>query len=148
MEEKDDEEKEEEEEMEKNRMRPSWPRVGAIEFAEDYSVRYRPGLDLVLKGVNFSVGAGERIGIVGRTGAGKSSLTSALFRILEAASGVIRVDGVDIAGLGLRRLRSGISVIPQDPVLFSGTLRFNLDPFERHSDEEIWRALEIAHLKK
>ena len=125
-----------------------WPSAGAIEFVDDFSIRYRPGLDLVLKRVNFRVEAGHRIGIVGRTGAGKSSLTTALFRILEAASGVIRVDGVDIATLGLRRLRSNISIIPQDPVVFSGTLRFNLDPFEKHSDEEIWRALEISHLKR
>ena len=92
---------------------PSWPSSGSIEFADNYSVRYRPGLDLVLNHVNFLVEGGQSVGIVGRTGAGKSSLTTALFRILEAASGVIRVDGIDISQLGLRRLRSSISIIPQ-----------------------------------
>jgi len=87
------------------------------------------------------------VGIVGRTGAGKSSLTLALFRIIESAGGSILIDGQEISKLGLHSLRSRLTIIPQDPVLFSGTLRVNLDPFNKHTDEDIWRALEHAHLK-
>lgn len=88
-----------------------------------------------------------QVGIVGRTGAGKSSLTLALFRIIEAAHGSILIDGIDISKLGLHSLRSRLTIIPQDPVLFSGSLRLNLDPFSNHSDDDVWRALEHAHLK-
>lgn len=123
-----------------------WPSNGCVDF-KDFKVRYREGLDLVLHGISFSVLGGEKIGIVGRTGAGKSSLTLALFRIIEAASGKILIDNIDISKLGLHDLRSRLTIIPQDPVLFSGTLRMNLDPFDNHSDEEVWRALEHAHLK-
>lgn len=123
-----------------------WPCSGRVDF-KDFKVRYREGLDLVLHGVSFSVLGGEKIGIVGRTGAGKSSLTLALFRIIEAAGGRILIDNIDISKLGLHDLRSRLTIIPQDPVLFSGTLRMNLDPFDDHGDEEIWRALEHAHLK-
>ncbi|XP_076297622.1 multidrug-Resistance like Protein 1 isoform X1 [Lasioglossum baleicum] len=123
-----------------------WPTQGQVEF-NNYKVRYREGLDLVLRGVTFSVKEGEKVGIVGRTGAGKSSLTLALFRILEAAEGRISIDGVDISKLGLHDLRSRLTIIPQDPILFSGTLRMNLDPFNNHTDDEVWRALEHAHLK-
>ncbi|XP_032672071.1 multidrug resistance-associated protein 1 isoform X3 [Odontomachus brunneus] len=123
-----------------------WPSSGRVDF-KDFKVRYREGLDLVLHGISFSVLGGEKIGIVGRTGAGKSSLTLALFRIIEAASGEILIDDINISKLGLHDLRSRLTIIPQDPVLFSGTLRLNLDPFDNHSDEEIWRALEHAHLK-
>ncbi|XP_044271387.1 multidrug resistance-associated protein 1 isoform X5 [Tribolium madens] len=123
-----------------------WPENGTVQFNK-YAVRYRPGLDLVLKGVNFSINGGEKVGIVGRTGAGKSSLTLALFRIIEAAEGEILIDGINIAELGLHTLRSRLTIIPQDAVLFSGTLRMNLDPFDKHSDEEVWKALEHAHLK-
>lgn len=124
-----------------------WPTTGCVEF-RDYKVRYREGLDLVLRGLNFSVKGGEKVGIVGRTGAGKSSLTLSLFRIIEAAEGKIFIDGLDIAEMGLHALRSRLTIIPQDPVLFSGTLRLNLDPFVRYSDEQVWRALEHAHLKE
>ncbi|XP_068007071.1 ATP-binding cassette sub-family C member 3 isoform X2 [Melanerpes formicivorus] len=124
-----------------------WPSKGELEFV-NYSVRYRKGLDLVLKGINLQVHGGEKIGIVGRTGAGKSSMTLCLFRILEAAKGEIRIDGVNISEIGLHDLRSRLTIIPQDPVLFSGTLRMNLDPFNKYSDEEIWKALELSHLKR
>ncbi|XP_049764041.1 multidrug resistance-associated protein 1 isoform X1 [Schistocerca cancellata] len=123
-----------------------WPSKGEVQF-KDYKVRYREGLDLVLHGITFSVSGGEKVGIVGRTGAGKSSLTLALFRIIEPAGGSIEIDNVDVTKLGLHALRSRLTIIPQDPVLFSGTLRLNLDPFKKHSDEEVWRALEQAHLK-
>ncbi|XP_077593671.1 multidrug resistance-associated protein 1-like [Stigmatopora nigra] len=122
-----------------------WPSAGSVQF-EDYSLCYRKGLDWALKGISVSIRDQEKVGIVGRTGAGKSSLALAIFRILEAASGRIYIDRVDIARLGLRDLRSQIAIIPQDPVLFSGSLRMNLDPFERCSEEELWRALELAHL--
>jgi len=124
---------------------PTWPVYGNITF-DRYSARYRAGLDLVLSDLTCDIHGGEKIGIVGRTGAGKSSVTLALFRIIEAAAGGISIDGVNIAHLGLTRLRSALTIIPQDPVLFSGTLRFNLDPFNNHTDSEIWRALSLAHL--
>ena len=123
-----------------------WPQRGEIDFV-DYSVRYRDGLDPALKRITFGVKSGEKIGIVGRTGAGKSSLTLALFRIVEAAKGKIWMDGVDISRLGLQTLRSRITIIPQDPVLFCGTIRSNLDPFETYSDEQLWHILELSHLK-
>ncbi|KAL6466397.1 hypothetical protein MHYP_G00242010 [Metynnis hypsauchen] len=123
-----------------------WPSEGRVRF-EDYKVRYRPELELVLHGITCDIRSNEKIGIVGRTGAGKSSLTNCLFRIMEAAEGRILIDGVDIARLGLHDLRSRLTIIPQDPVLFSGTLRMNLDPFEKFSDEDIWKVLELAYLK-
>ncbi|CAJ0583057.1 unnamed protein product, partial [Mesorhabditis spiculigera] len=122
-----------------------WPRTGEIIF-KDLSLRYRSGLDLVLYEVNATIKPSEKIGIVGRTGAGKSSLTLALFRIIEAEKGIILIDNVDIAKLKLERLRSRLTVVPQDPVLFSGTLRMNLDPFKTYTDAEIWQALDNAHL--
>ncbi|KAI8817199.1 P-loop containing nucleoside triphosphate hydrolase protein [Fimicolochytrium jonesii] len=123
-----------------------WPQVGRIDFI-NYSTRYRTGLELVLKDISFSVKGREKIGIVGRTGAGKSSLTLSLFRLIERVSGKIVVDDVDIANLGLFDLRSRLSIIPQDPVLFSGTIRDNLDPFGVYDDQAIWRALEDSSLK-
>ncbi|XP_039105180.1 canalicular multispecific organic anion transporter 1 isoform X5 [Hyaena hyaena] len=125
---------------------PGWPSKGEIQF-NNYQVRYRPELDLVLDGITCDIRSTEKIGVVGRTGAGKSSLTNALFRILEAAGGQIIIDGVNIASIGLHDLREKLTIIPQDPILFSGSLRMNLDPFNNHSDEEIWKALELAHLK-
>ncbi|KAH3682616.1 hypothetical protein WICPIJ_006405, partial [Wickerhamomyces pijperi] len=124
---------------------PSWPQQGAIEF-ENASLAYRAGLPLVLKNVSFSVGAGEKIGICGRTGAGKSTIMNALFRISELASGKVSIDGVDISELGLNDLRSKLSIIPQDPVLFNGTIRQNLDPFSKSTDSELWDALKRAWL--
>ncbi|XP_060220229.1 multidrug resistance-associated protein 1 isoform X2 [Meriones unguiculatus] len=124
----------------------TWPHSGRVEF-RDYCLRYREDLDLVLKHINVTIEGGEKVGIVGRTGAGKSSLTLGLFRINESAEGEIIIDGVNIAKIGLHDLRFKITIIPQDPVLFSGSLRMNLDPFSQYSDEEVWMALELAHLK-
>ncbi|KAF9171232.1 hypothetical protein BGX21_008399 [Mortierella sp. AD011] len=157
-----------------------WPNKGHIIF-KNYSARYREGLDLVLKNISFEVQPGNKVGIVGRTGAGKSSLTLALFRIIEAADsywarmsgkggaardsrlaqlqdqlssisssgdgGSIEIDGLDISTLGLRDLRKHLAIIPQDPTLFAGSVRENLDPFHEVEDSELWTALERAHLK-
>ncbi|KAM4697381.1 multidrug resistance-associated protein 1-like isoform 2-T2 [Rhinophrynus dorsalis] len=124
----------------------SWPHEGKIEF-RGYGLRYREDLDMALKNITVTIQGGEKVGIVGRTGAGKSSLTLGLFRINESAAGEIVIDGCNIAKIGLHDLRFKITIIPQDPVLFSGSLRMNLDPFDKYSDEEIWSALELAHLK-
>ncbi|KAF9359131.1 hypothetical protein BGX26_000075 [Mortierella sp. AD094] len=123
-----------------------WPAQGRVEFV-DYETRYRPGLELVLRGVNCSIRPHEKVGICGRTGAGKSSLTLSLFRIIEAVKGQIFVDGIDISTMGLYDVRSRFSIIPQDPVLFAGTVRFNLDPLGTKSDMELWQALEDSYLK-
>uniref|UniRef100_A0A673CJH5 ATP-binding cassette, sub-family C (CFTR/MRP), member 3 n=1 Tax=Sphaeramia orbicularis TaxID=375764 RepID=A0A673CJH5_9TELE len=133
--------------IEDKKPHPDWPTMGNVEF-HDYSVRYREGLDLVLKNINLSVKGGEKIGIVGRTGAGKSSMTLCLFRLLEAAGGEITIDDVKISEIGLHDLRSKLTIIPQEPVLFSGTLRMNLDPFDKYSDEDVWKAVEHSHLHK
>uniref|UniRef100_A0A8C5H3J6 ABC-type glutathione-S-conjugate transporter n=1 Tax=Gouania willdenowi TaxID=441366 RepID=A0A8C5H3J6_GOUWI len=124
----------------------AWPHKGAIEF-QDYGLQYRKGLELALKGISLQIHEREKVGIVGRTGAGKSSLALGIFRILEAAKGNIFIDGINIADIGLHDLRSRITIIPQDPVLFSGSLRMNLDPFDTYTDEEVWSSLELAHLK-
>ncbi|KAG0081531.1 hypothetical protein BGZ93_010781, partial [Podila epicladia] len=165
-----------------------WPSEGRVEF-RNYSTRYRQGLDLVIKNISFEVQPAEKVGIVGRTGAGKSSLTLALFRIVEAANshwarashngedmdadpskaqvhgeddegvdlekmgvgengGSIWIDGVDISTVGLSRLRKQLAIIPQDPTLFAGTVRENLDPFDELQDADLWEALERAHLKE
>uniref|UniRef100_A0A2I3GMD5 ABC-type glutathione-S-conjugate transporter n=1 Tax=Nomascus leucogenys TaxID=61853 RepID=A0A2I3GMD5_NOMLE len=131
--------------VEGSRPPEGWPPRGEVEF-RNYSVRYRPGLDLVLRDLSLRVHGGEKVGIVGRTGAGKSSMTLCLFRILEAAKGEIRIDGLNVADIGLHDLRSQLTIIPQDPILFSGTLRMNLDPFGSYSEEDIWWALELSHL--
>ena len=160
----------------------NWPHSGHVEF-RNYSARYREGLDLVIKNISFEVQPGEKIGICGRTGAGKSSLTLALFRIIEAANshwakashngtdkdsdptksekskalekveveedgGSIWIDGVDISTVGLTYLRQHLAIIPQEPTLFVGTIRENLDPFDELQDAELWEALERAHLKE
>ncbi|KAM8975402.1 multidrug resistance-associated protein 1-like [Pelodytes ibericus] len=123
-----------------------WPDKGVIEFT-NYQARYREDLELALRDVTFALQTTEKIGIVGRTGAGKSTLTNCLFRIVERAGGSIVIDGIDIADIGLHDLRCKLNIIPQDPVLFSGTLQMNLDPLEKHSDSELWEALEMCHLK-
>ncbi|XP_063401135.1 multidrug resistance-associated protein 1-like [Mytilus trossulus] len=119
---------------------------GVIEF-QQYSTRYRDGLSLVLKNITFRIEPGEKVGIVGRTGAGKTSLSQAIFRLIEPTTGRIIVDGEDISMMGLHDCRSKVTVLPQDPVLFSGSLRMNIDPMDHHTDEQIWRALEHAHIK-
>lgn len=123
----------------------AWPAHGAIEF-DEVDMAYRPGLPTVLKGVSLSIRGGERIGVVGRTGSGKSSLTVALYRLCELSDGGISIDGVDIASVGLDALRSSIAIIPQDPVLFSGDLRSNLDSFGVYTDAELYDAMKRAHL--
>jgi ATP-binding cassette subfamily C (CFTR/MRP) protein 1 len=110
-------------------------------------MRYRPDLDLVLKDICLKIDGGQRVGVCGRTGAGKSSLTLAVFRILEASAGKIFIDGVDIATIGLHDLRSIVSIIPQDPQLFEGSIRTNIDPTNASSDAEIWQALSQSYLK-
>lgn len=125
----------------------AWPSKGAVQF-NDVKMRYRPDLPEVIKGLTFDVKPAEMIGIVGRTGAGKSSIFLTIYRIVELSAGKIFIDGVDISTLGMHVLRSRLSIIPQDPVLFTGTVRSNLDPFNAHSDDEIWDALDRSHLKK
>ncbi|XP_064151704.1 ATP-binding cassette sub-family C member 6 [Loxodonta africana] len=125
---------------------PPWPHAGQIEF-QDFGLRYRPELPLAVRGVSIKIHAGEKVGIVGRTGAGKSSLARGLLRLLEAAEGSIWIDGVPIAHVGLHTLRSRITIIPQDPILFPGSLRMNLDLLHEHTDEAIWAALETVQLK-
>eukprot|EP00063_Salmo_salar_P075084 XP_014049919.1 PREDICTED: multidrug resistance-associated protein 1-like [Salmo salar] len=125
---------------------PGWPTAGNIDI-RGFGLRYREDQELAVRNITVAIPGGEKVGIVGRTGAGKSSLTLGLFRIIEACEGEIHIDGVNIATLGLHELRSRITIIPQDPVLFSGSLRMNLDPFDGYSDEEVWRALELSHLK-
>lgn len=123
----------------------AWPTEGKLEV-ENLVVGYAPDLPPVLKGLSFRVEKNQRVGVVGRTGAGKSSLTLALFRFLEAREGRIIIDGIDVSKIKLHDLRSRLAIIPQDPVLFSGTIRSNLDPFDEYSDEELFDALERVHL--
>ena len=122
-----------------------WPSEGKIEF-KDAKLRYRDG-PLVMKGVNLSIDSQEKIGVVGRTGAGKSTMMIALFRITDLCEGSIHIDGMDLAKLGLEDVRRALCIIPQDPVLFSASVRFNLDPFNESTDEDIWAVLEQVELK-
>lgn len=126
-------------------VRKSWPEKGEIVF-DNVDMRYRAGLPLVLHGLSMHIRGGERIGIVGRTGAGKSSIMSTLFRLVELSGGHITIDGLDISTIGLQDLRSRLAIIPQDPTLFRGTVRSNLDPFGEHTDLELWSALRQADL--
>ncbi|KFV13577.1 Multidrug resistance-associated protein 1, partial [Tauraco erythrolophus] len=129
-----------------NRPPVGWPNRGIIEFV-NYKAQYRKDLGLALNDVSFQTQSKEKVGIVGRTGAGKSTLTNCLFRVLEGSEGKIIIDGIDISTIGLHDLRGNLNIIPQDPVLFSGTLQSNLDPLGKHSDLELWEALELCDLK-
>jgi ABC-type multidrug transport system fused ATPase/permease subunit len=124
----------------KRRPAIGWPAQGAVSF-KNYSTRYREGLDLVLKDINLDIKPHEKIGVVGRTGAGKSSLTLALFRIIEPSNGSISIDGLDVSTIGLFDLRGRLAIIPQDPAMFEGTLRDNLDPRHVHDDTALWSVL-------
>lgn len=130
----------------KNRPPASWPSKGAVSF-NHYSTRYRQGLDLVLKDVNLNIESHEKIGVVGRTGAGKSSLTLALFRIIEPTEGNVTIDGLNTNTIGLLDLRRRLAIIPQDAALFEGTVRDNLDPGHVHDDTELWSVLDHARLR-
>lgn len=127
------------------KVRSTWPEKGEIIF-DNVQMRYRAGLPLVLRGLSMKVAGGERIGIVGRTGAGKSSIMSTLFRLIELSGGSITIDGENISKVGLNDLRSRLAIIPQDPTLFRGTIRSNLDPFNEHTDLELWSALRQSDL--
>ena len=126
--------------LSKHRPKISWPSKGAVSF-KNYNTRYRPGLDLVLKNINLSIKAHEKIGVVGRTGAGKSSLTLALFRIIEPTSGHISIDDLNTSSIGLLDVRRRLAIIPQDAALFEGTVRDNLDPGHVHDASELWSVL-------
>ncbi|CAN6194823.1 unnamed protein product [Urochloa humidicola] len=129
-----------------NRPPASWPQEGRIDL-QDLKIRYRPNAPLVLKGITCTFAAGNKIGVVGRTGSGKSTLISSLFRLVDPAGGKILIDKLDICSIGLKDLRTKLSIIPQEPTLFRGTVRNNLDPLGLHSDQEIWEALEKCQLK-
>jgi ATP-binding cassette subfamily C (CFTR/MRP) protein 1 len=124
----------------KNRPPISWPSQGAVSF-NNYNTRYRPGLDLVLKNINLDIKPNEKIGVVGRTGAGKSSLTLALFRVIEPAEGNVSIDNLNTSTIGLLDLRGRLAIIPQDAALFEGPVRDNLDPGHVHDDTELWSVL-------
>ncbi|KAH6807283.1 multidrug resistance-associated protein 3 [Perilla frutescens var. frutescens] len=133
--------------IEDHRPEKDWPCNGEIEI-ENLNVQYNPVLPRVLKGITCTFPGKKKIGVVGRTGSGKSTLIQALFRAVEPSQGRIRIDGIDISQLGLQDLRSRLSIIPQDPTLFQGTLRMNLDPLQEHSDQEIWEVIHKCHLAK
>ncbi|XP_069613612.1 ATP-binding cassette sub-family C member 5-like [Ranitomeya imitator] len=124
-----------------------WPQNGGITF-ENVEMRYQDSLPLVFKNISFTIEPREKIGIVGRTGSGKSSLAMTLFRLVELSGGVISIDNVRIDTIGLEDLRKNLSIIPQEPVLFVGSVRWNLDPVNEYTDEEVWDALEKTHMKQ
>lgn len=131
--------------IENNRPPTDWPQRGNIKFNE-VVLKYQEFSVSVLKNVSFNIKPKEKIGIVGRTGSGKSSLLISLLRIVEISEGQIIIDGIDVSKIGLKDLRSRIAIIPQEPILFVGTIRENVDLFGKNTDEEIWRALDSVHL--
>ncbi|KHG27828.1 ABC transporter C family member 3 [Gossypium arboreum] len=131
--------------IEDHRPKPEWPTEGTIEL-ENLQVQYKPTLPVVLKGITCTFPGEMKIGVVGRTGSGKSTLIQALFRVVEPSGGRIIIDGVDISTIGLQDLRSRLGIIPQDPTLFQGTIRTNLDPLQQHTDQEIWEVLHKCRL--
>ncbi|KAI8528046.1 hypothetical protein RHMOL_Rhmol12G0120700 [Rhododendron molle] len=131
--------------IENCRLEPEWPINGIIQL-ENLHVQYDPSLPRILKGITCTFPGNKKIAIVGRTGSGKSTLMQALFRVMEPVQGRILIDGIDISKIGLQDLRSRLSIIPQDPILFQGTMRSNLDPLQQHSDHEIWEVMGKCHL--
>lgn len=130
-----------------NRPPPNWPAIGKVEL-RDLKIRYRPDTPLVLQGISCTFEGGHKIGIVGRTGSGKTTLIGALFRLVEPSGGKIIIDGLNIATIGLHDLRARFGIIPQDPTLFHGSVRYNLDPLGQHSDLEIWEVLVKCQLRE
>lgn len=133
--------------VQKNSPAPDWPPTGKVEIY-DLQIRYRPNAPLVLRGITCTFEGGHKIGVVGRTGSGKTTLISALFRLVEPTGGKIIIDGLDITTIGLYDLRSNLGIIPQDPTLFSGSVRYNLDPLSQFTDQEIWEVLEKCQLRE
>ncbi|KHG07928.1 ABC transporter C family member 10 [Gossypium arboreum] len=133
--------------IETNRPTRGWPCLGKVEIC-NLKVRYRPNAPLVLHGISCIFEGGSKIGIVGRTGSGKTTFISALFRLVEPADGEIIIDNLDICTIGLHDLRSHLGIIPQDPTLFGGSVRYNIDPLEQHTDNEIWKVLEKCQLRE
>ncbi|XP_024963049.1 ABC transporter C family member 3-like, partial [Cynara cardunculus var. scolymus] len=131
--------------IDSNRPRHFWPSQGKIDI-HNLQVRYALHMPLVLRGLTCTFHGGTKTGIVGRTGSGKSTLIQTLFRIVEPASGEILIDGINISSIGLHDLRSRLSIIPQDPTMFNGTIRTNMDPLEEHSDDQIWEALDKCQI--
>ncbi|GJJ77883.1 hypothetical protein EMPS_10242 [Entomortierella parvispora] len=123
----------------------SWPHSGEI-VVDHLTMKYAADAPEVIKDISFTIKAGEKVGVVGRTGSGKSTMAISLFRFMDPAKGTIRIDGIDICKIGLQDLRSNLTIIPQDPILFKGTLRSNLDPFGEREDRELWEALRRSHL--
>ncbi len=129
------------------KLEPSWPSSGRLTMSK-FTLRYRPELPPAVDGITLDIAGGQKIGICGRTGSGKSTLVLSLFRLVESDDdSKFEIDGVDCKSLGLHQLRKQLTIIPQEATLFSATLRRNLDPFDEYSDDEIWRAIEMAHLK-
>ncbi|XP_071689887.1 ABC transporter C family member 10-like [Rutidosis leptorrhynchoides] len=133
--------------IESSRPSKNWPSTGRI-VIENLKIRYQPNSPLVLQGINCVFEGGHKIGIVGRTGSGKTTLISALFRLVEPTDGRIVIDDLDITSIGLHDLRSSFGIIPQEPTLFSGSVRYNLDPLSEHTDHELWKVLEKCQLRE
>ncbi|KAN0025519.1 hypothetical protein ACTFIU_001796 [Dictyostelium citrinum] len=144
--EREEEEGEEEKGVSIINLNKKWPTKGEIEF-RNVEIKYRPTAEPSLKNLSFKINSNDHIGIVGRTGAGKSTVGISLFRMVECSKGSILIDGVDISKIGLHELRSSLGIVPQDPFIFSGTIRLNIDPFNMYTDSEIWVALEKVKLK-